>query len=402
MEDQIIVIIDGVYFLCLAILVLWFGAALNHRVTFLERNNIPPAVTGGILFSLSVALFEVLSNFDIGFDMHLRNLLLLVFFSTIGLKARLRRLIAGGKPLAILVTVAALFLILQDLAGVGIAKALGHHPGYGLMAGSISFAGGHGTAIAWGEEARKAGLLQAESVGIAFATFGLIAGGIIGGPLAGFLIKRHNLQSQDDPQLDSLHRQTVAVPREDDELFHGQRTLLMLALCVGLGQMVNQFLFAEGVLLPGFLTAMLVGIMLTNLLDGLSRPLLRSAIDNVGNLSLGIFLAMSLMSMDLLPLLSIGPVLLLVLVVQTLLTLVFCVYVIFPLMGRDYDAAVICSGFSGLGMGATPVAIANMDAVTHHYGPSTKAFIIVPLVGAFFIDILNATVIKLFISMMSF
>ncbi|GAB3104788.1 sodium/glutamate symporter [Aestuariicella hydrocarbonica] len=395
--------VDGIDFLCLSILVLWTGRIINHRVSFLERNSIPNAVTGGILFSIAVACLESYKHIDVTFDMQLRNLLLLVFFSTIGLTASFHRLAAGGKPLALLVLLAGGILVVQDVAGVSIAKLLGHHPGYGLMAGSVSFAGGHGTAIAWGAEAAKAGLLQAQTVGIAFATFGLISGGLVGGPLGRYLIERNKLScTNQDDTLHQAPKRAQVVPLADDTLFHSQRTLLYLALCVALGDLVNRYLFANHVLLPGFLTAMLVGIVLTNGLDLLSRPLSREPIEQAGNVSLGIFLAMSLMSMDLLPLFKIGPVLLLVLVVQTVLTLAYCLFVIFPLMGRNYDAAVICSGFAGLGMGATPVAIANMDAVTQHYGPSAKAFLIVPLVGAFFIDLMNAIVIKFFIGALAY
>lgn len=397
-----IYVVRGIDFLSLSILVLWLGSAINRAVPVLQRNSIPAAVTGGVLFSSGTAGYEIFSAIDVQFDMRLRDLLLLVFFSTIGLKARFNRLAAGGFPLVILVALAGAFLIAQNVVGVSLAALLGHIPAYGLMAGSISFSGGHGTTIAWGQEAAAAGMMQAEVLGVAFATLGLIAGGVVGGPLSRYLIRRNQLTCDVENMSQMPSAKAERIPRPDDKLFHVQRTLLLLALCVSLGDLVNRYLFSYDILLPGFLTAMLSGILLTNTLDGVSRPLKRETIDQFGDVSLGMFLAMSLMSMNLLPLLSMGIELVLFLVAQITLTLLFCIFIVFPLLGRNYDAAVICAGFSGLGLGATPVAIANMDAITQRSGPSEKAFLIVPLVGAFFIDMMNAATIKFFLSYFPF
>ena len=180
--------------LMLSILVLYLGFYLNRKIRFLSEFYIPPAVTGGLICSTVVAVVYGMADLEIAFDMRIRDVLLLVFFSTIGLSAKLRTLAAGGKALAILVVVAAVFLVFQDATGVLLAMAFGVHPGYGLMGGSISFAGGHGTAIAWGAEAEAAGLAGAGAVGIAFATFGLIAGGLLGGPVARWLIRSNRLE----------------------------------------------------------------------------------------------------------------------------------------------------------------------------------------------------------------
>ena len=387
----------GADVLITSILVLFLGAWLTRRIPFLRRYSIPEAVTGGLICSSLVAVLYVFFEREIRFDMRTRDLLLLIFFSTIGLTAKMRLLAEGGKALALLVVVAAVFLVVQDLTGVLLAKLVGAHPAYGLFGGSISFAGGYGTAIAWGKVAEEAGLAQAGAVGVAFATFGLIAGGVIGGPIAERLIARHGLQgdapqdAKDTPE----DEEAGAIVSLTDRL----GTLLVLALCVAIGDLMNRLLFSEGVTLPGFLTAMAVGILITNGSDLLKIPLSRPAIDSVGELSLALFLSMSLMSMQLWTLASGALALLLVLFAQMLAMTVFTVFVVFRAMGRNYDASVISAGFVGLGLGATPVGIANMRALTQKYGASPKAFLVVPLVGAFFIDIVNAIVIKLFIGL---
>jgi ESS family glutamate:Na+ symporter len=353
-----------------------------------------------LICSIIVAVIYGAADLEIAFDMQIRDLLLLVFFSTIGLTAKLRTLAAGGKALAILVVVAGILLLFQNTTGVLLAIALDAHPGYGLMGGSISFAGGHGTSIAWGAAAEEAGLEGASTIGIAFATFGLIAGGLLGGPVARWLIQSNHLEPHSAPKVTAVEKGGATSDGRAGELFNILTAILVLAVCVALGDSVNRFLFDKGVLLPGFLTAMFVGIVITNLSDSLRFEIHPVTIDKFGEVALNVFLAMSLMSMKLWSLATaFGPILM-VLMAQMLVITLVVVFVVFRAMGRDYDAAVISAGFVGLGLGATPVAIANMDAVTRRFGPSPKAFLIVPLVGAFFIDILNALVIKFFVGFM--
>ncbi len=386
--------------LILSILVLYLGVYINRKVKFLRENFIPPAVTGGLICSAVVAVVRQVTDVEIVFDMQIRDVLLLVFFSTIGLSAKLGTLKEGGKALAVLVIIAAVFLVVQNTTGVGLALLFGAHPGYGLMAGSVSFAGGHGTAIAWGGEADAAGLVGASEVGIAFATFGLIAGGLMGGPIAKRLIAKHDLRGPAaSPQEAAEEKRGEA--GDAGELFNILTAILILALCVGLGSVVNRWLFAEGVLLPGFLTSMAVGIVITNLSDVLKFKMNAVTIEKFGEVSLNVFLSMSLMSMQLWALAGAVAPIMTVLLVQVLVITLFAAFVVFRLMGRDYDASVITGGFVGLGLGATPVAIANMDVVTSRFGPSPKAFLVVPLVGAFFIDLLNAATIKFFIGVIS-
>ncbi len=396
--------IGGNLIVVVGVLVLFLGEFITRHVTFLREINIPTPVTGGLICSVAIAVLAAVGGVNVDFDLTLRDSLLLVFFSTIGLGARLETLATAGKALGILLVACTVFLVLQDVTGIAVALIAGEHPAYGLLGGSVSFAGGHGTAIAWGQEARNAGLEGAAEFGIACATLGLIVGGLVGGPVAGRLIARHGLREQADAAKLSAEPQseerdsTMSRVTVNDAI----GTILALAICVGLGDIVNRFLFARDIKLPGFLTAMMVGILLTNLVTPLKFRLSKPTIDLVSGVSLQLFLTMSLMSMDLVSLAASASFLLMIVIAQMLAVTFFSTFVIFRIMGRDYDAAVISGGFVGMGLGATPVAIANMDAITRKYGTSAKAFLVVPLVGAFFIDIANAVVIKSFLRLSLF
>ncbi len=385
----------------LAVVVWFIGTFINKKVALLERYSIPVAVTGGLLCSLIITVIYYGFDITIKFDTRLRDLLLLIFFSTIGLSAKISLLKEGGKALVILLLAAAALLILQDTTGVLLAMAFGVHPGYGLFGGSVSLAGGHGTAIAWGGVAEQAGLQAAKEIGIAFATFGLIAGGLIGGPIAERLIAKHGLRDARKLDAEGAIAETSEQGRPHllPPLSSALGTLMLLAVCVEVGDLVNQFLFSQGITLPGFLTAMLIGIVITNTADTFKIELDSVARERASELSLQLFLAMSLMSMQLWVLAGAVGIILVVLFAQMTVITLFAVWIVFRVMGRNYDAAVIVAGFTGLGMGATPVGIANMNAVTSKYGASPKAFLVIPLVGAFFLDIVNALVIKTFLAM---
>lgn len=389
--------VTGVDVVIVAIAVLWVGSRITRAVPILGKYSIPIAVTGGLLCSIIVAAVSSLGGPKIIFEMTIRDTLLMIFFTTIGVSAKFSRLAAGGKALGVMVVCAGVFLVVQDFTGVLLASSFGAHPGYGLFAGSVSLAGGHGTAIAWGQEAEAAGLPNADLAGIAFATFGLVAGGIIGGPVSEWLIKRNGLAP--DGAIEEANNLEEAEESDVYSLESALGVMLVLAVCLSLGEVINRWLFSNDIKLPGFLTAMMVGILVTNLADHSGKPLPAGYYDKVGEISLQLFLAMSLMSMDLSSLADSFGTIFLVLMIQIVVITLFAVLVIFRVMGRDYDAAVIVGGFCGLGMGATPVAIANMNAVTRKYGPSFKAFLVIPLVGAFFIDLLNALVIKFFIGL---
>ena len=358
--------VDRIEMLAISIVVLYVGVFLNRKIRFLADNFIPAAVTGGLLFSVLVLIGRDVLDVSLDFDMQLRDLLLLVFFSTVGLSVRFETLKTGGRTLLLLVVAAGIFLFLQNSVGVGIALwlgadpvyglmagsisfafstvglsvrfetlktggrtllllviaagiflflqnsvsvgialLLGADPVYGLMAGSISFAGGHGTAIAWGSEFEASGLENASSIGLAFATFGLVAGGLVGGPIARRLIKRFHVDTTPaapEPHSPVEHAQPVEEVEQEDEhawLSSVMLALLLLALCVSLGEVVNHFISGYGLMLPGFLTAMFVGILISNLIGVLKQSAARQTIDRFGTVSLQIFLAMSMMTVQL-------------------------------------------------------------------------------------------------------
>lgn len=391
-------VIEPVYGLVIAIMVLWLGDLLTRKITFLSKYNIPAPVTGGILVSVLVAGIYVIADVKVGFNLELRDMFLLAFFSTIGLSAKLRLLLKGGKLLMVLMLGAVVFLIMQDLAGIFVARLFGAHPAYGLMAGSISFAGGHGTSITWGQLAQEHGLEGATDLGLACATIGLIAGGMIGGPIARSLIARHGLEGD--------RSEEAHTPNPESEAKSGPVSLngildalWLLAVCIGLGGLGHGWLAKAGVTLPAFLPCMFTGIILTNLMDLLKIKPSVSSIGLCSDVSLQLFLAMSLMSMQLWTLsAAFGPILV-VLAIQVVVMAAFARLVIFRVSGKNYDAAVMAAGFAGLGLGATPVGIANMRAVTSRFGASPTAFLVIPLVGAFFLDIANALIIQGFISL---
>lgn len=383
----------------IAIIALWIGFHINRRVSFLHTYNIPPAVTGGLLISALVALVEATSGRDIRFDLQLRDLLLITFFATIGLSARLRQMLEGGKALAIMLGLAVALLIFQNLTGTLMALMAGESPLMGLIGGSVSLAGGHGTAITWGQLFEDHfGLTNASSMGMTFATAGLIMGGLIGGPVGAWLIRRNHLQSDEQPSelqhIESGNRITYII-----ELNSVLTAVLLISLCFALGATIYGWLSDVGIRLPAFLTAMFLGIALTNTLELLHVEVDHRPIQLAGDLSLQLFLGMSLISLPLLSLQGALGLISIVMLMQATVITLLTVYVVFPLLGRDYDAACISSGFIGMGMGATPIGIANMNALTSRFGPSPKAYLVIPLLGAFFIDIANATLVQLLLSL---
>jgi ESS family glutamate:Na+ symporter len=383
----------------IAIIALWIGFNINRKVGFLQTYNIPPAVSGGLLISMLVALIEVATGHDIRFDLQLRDLLLITFFSTIGLSARLRQMLEGGKALAIMLGLAVALLLFQNLTGTVIALIAGEGPLYGLIGGSVSLAGGHGTAITWGQLFEEHfGLTNASSIGMTFATAGLIMGGLIGGPVGAWLIRRNNLHSLEQtpelPHIESGHNITYTI-----ELNSVLTAVLLIALCFALGATVYGWVSGVGIRLPAFLTAMFLGIVLTNSLELFRINVDHRPIQLVGDLSLQLFLGMSLISLPLLSLQGAFGLISLVMVMQATVISLLTIFVVFPLLGRNYDAACISSGFIGMGLGATPIGIANMNALTNRFGPSPKAYLVIPLLGAFFIDIANASLVQMLLGL---
>jgi len=329
-------------------------------------------------------------------------MLLLVFFSTIGLSANLRLLIEGGKLLAIILVVATIYLVIQNTIGIAVATLIEGHPAYGLLAGSVSFAGGHGTGITYGALfSEQYGLDATVEIAMACATFGLIFGGLVGGPVAKFLITKHNLKGDETAASETPHPQ-----HESNGSFVNMDVIInatfVIAVCIGIGEHIHGLLKSNGITMPLYLPSLFVGIIITNLSDLLKIKRSDRFINAIGlwsDVSLTLFLSMSLMSMQILILSDAIRPLLLVLVLQVVVMAFFAYFIVFRIAGKDYDAAVITAGFAGLGLGATPVAMANMRAITTKYGASAKAFLIIPLLGAFFIDITNAFVIQFFMGL---
>ena len=391
-----------------AILVLFLGKYLTRKVSFLRDYNIPQPVTGGVLASLVVGAIFFLFETTISFDLDMRDILLITFFTTIGLSSRVSTLVKGGRKLLILVGIAVVYLLVQNLTGLIVAGAAGLDLNIGLIAGSVSLSGGHGTAIAWAPTFQEEfGVASASEIGLACATFGLVLGGVMGGPIAKFLITRHRLQSESKEPLVIGLPHTVEARQVEIDVDSVLRTLLLIAWSMGLGLVFNEVCESFGLKLPAFVTSLFAGIVLTNTVP-LALPKLRDrwststpSLALISDLSLGLFLAMSLMSLQLWTLADLAGSILLLLIAQVIVITGFTIFVVFQFMGRDYDAAVISGGYAGLGLGATPTAIANMEAITQKFGASPMAFLVIPLVGAFFIDISNALIIGFFLDLIN-
>jgi len=387
-----------------AILIFFLGKYVNRKINFLRDYNIPEPVTGGILASLFFWFLHAAFGWEVVFHLATRDVLLLTFFTTIGLSARLKTLKEGGVLLVILLVAAVVYLFIQNLTGIVIAKTMGVNGIIGLLGGSISLSGGHGTAIAWSQKLiEQYGLKNATEIGVACATFGLVLGGLIGGPIAKFLVRRHHLHAECHDQLTVGFSYREELPKIDVDTMLS--SILLVALAVGLASRLKPLIQQAGVGLPDFVICLFGGIILTNTVPAFSPrlkwPAGSAAMALIADLSLGLFLTMSLMSLQLWTLMNLAGPIVAILVVQTILIAFFSIFVVFRLLGKTYDAAVIVSGYAGLAMGATPTAIANMTAVTESFGPSPRAFIVVPLVGAFFIDIANAAIIELFLRWLS-
>ncbi|MFG0408435.1 sodium/glutamate symporter [Pseudomonas sp. NEEL19] len=383
-----------------ASLVLLLGRGLVARIGLLRVYNIPEPVAGGLVVAFALL---ALRSFDVQvqFDTSLQTPLMLAFFATIGLSADFASLKKGGRVVVVFLLVVTSLLLVQNAMGIGLASALGLDPLMGLLAGSITLSGGHGTGAAWGATfSEKFGLASAAELAMASATFGLVLGGLIGGPVARLLIKRVKTPGADEeqPQLPQ------GFERPDKERlitsFSFVETLALIAVSLLAGSLLNGALKGTAFELPTFVCVLFVGVLLRNGLSafGFYRVFERE-VSVLGNVSLSLFLAIALMSLKLWDLAALALPFFALLAAQTLVMALFAIFVTFRVMGRNYDAAVLAAGHCGFGLGATPTAIANMQAVTQRYGASNIAFLVVPMVGAFFIDIINVIVIKLYLAL---
>jgi glutamate:Na+ symporter, ESS family len=387
----------------ISIVVFFVGSGLNHRIAPLRRWNIPDAVTGGLLAAVVTLIAYRAFGLAIKFDLDARDMLLLYFFTGIGLNARLSDLLRGGQPFFVLLALTVVFLVIQNLIAAGSVALLSLPKGITVLLGSAALIGGHGTTIAWAPLLKERfGLANAMEIGVSAATLGLVIASVIGGPVASFLISRYGLRGPVD-EAPAVGLSDVPEDLGNDDLNHISllRTILVLNVAILLGSVVDDLLADTGIKLPRFVACMIVAIVLTNtiprLLPRLRWPSRSPALALISDLSLNIFLAMSLMSMQLWTLAGLGPALVVVLVAQTVAAVAYVLFVVFPAMGRNYLAAVISGGFIGISLGATPTAIANMTAATKAHGAAPTAFIILPLVSAFFIDIANALAIGFFV-----
>ena len=387
----------------LGILALFTGKALNARIGPLREYNIPEPVTGGLLFAAAFLLFTATTGHGVVFEMKARDVLLVYFFTSIGLNARIADLKAAGRPLVVLLACVTVLLIVQNVIGIAVASALGQPPAIGLLAGSVAMLGGHGTAIAWAPTfAAEHGITYALEIGALAATGGLVMASLAGGPTARFLVERHHLTGPSHVAPDVGVHYGDTQPRID--YFSFLNAVLAIHLSAILGIVVYQGLARAGINLPLFLPCLFAGILLSSVVPKaaprLAWPSGTPSLALIAEISLAVFLGMSLMSMQLWALSSIAGPLLLLLAVQLTLAVSLAIFVVFPALGRSYDAAVVCAGFIGFGLGATPTAMANMTAVTQRHGASHVAFLVVPLVGAFFLDVLNAVAIRIFLSVL--
>jgi ESS family glutamate:Na+ symporter len=391
---------DSTQTLVLAIGVLFAGGYANSRVGFLRENNIPVPVVGGILFAVLNAILFGALELELSFDSVLKGPLMLAFFSTIGLGADLRQLKQGGPQLLLFTGVCLVYLIVQDTIGVLAAIGMDLHPMVGLLSGSITLSGGHGTGAAYAERfASVQNIAGTMELAMACATFGLVIGGLIGGPVAGRLIRRTGLESKghDVPRAAETAAHVDDGPMSGDTLL---RALFAVLLCLIGGSALGRLFAGAAFTLPSFVWCLFLGVLIRNVGAFVPwPPLHHRTVDAIGTLSLGLFLAMALMSLRLWTLVGLAGPLTVMLGAQTIGMVLFASFVTFRVMGGHYDAAVMASGHCGFGLGATPTAIANMEALVLRYGPSPQAFLVVPLMGAFFIDFVNALVIQGFLAL---
>ena len=398
----------------IAAVLLVIGEFIKNRVGVLSRYFIPGPIIGGLLFSLVALVGHQTGLFTFQFYDNMRAFLLLVFFTTIGFSASFELLKKGGVGVALFLAAAVGLVVLQNLLGAGLAAALGVHPLIGVAAGSISLTGGHGTSAAFGPLLEQAGAAGALPAAIAAATYGLVAGCVVGGPLGSLLIRRNQLRTPglaasaaaadsataavsaaDDADTSTARVPAPAARGNSDTVMYAS---ILIAVSIGAGTLLVNWLKGLGITLPSYLGPMLVAAVVRNIIDWRNSALPLRQFEVVGNVSLGFFLAMALMSMKLWELAEVAGPLLAILLAQTALMFAYGYFVTFRVMGRDYDAAVIAAGHCGFGMGATPNAMANMQAFTAVNGPSVKAFFVIPLVGSLFIDFFNAVIITGFMN----
>ena len=420
------IIVNPYYTLIAATLVLLLGRLLVAKIKLLQNFNIPEPVAGGLLMSFLVYLLYIVTGLSLengltfgegislNFDKGLQDSFMLFFFTSIGLSADLSRLKSGGIGLFIFLGIVALFIVIQNIVGIGLASAFGLEPIIGLVTGSITLTGGHGTAGAWGKVLEQDYHIQgATALGMASATFGLVLGGLIGGPVARRLVNKMGRKplseeaqkNNNDNDNDNDTEVSVFEQPEKQRLITSKsaiETMALFAACLSFSALMDsdtvKAFFPDKFTLPQFVWALFFGVFLRNILTYVFKiKMFDRAIDVFGNASLSLFLGIALLNLKLWQLLDLALPMLVILAVQTFVMSTYAYFVTYLLMGKDYDAAVLAGGHCGFGLGATPTAVANMQSITDKFGPSHKAFLIVPMVGAFFVDFVNAFILTGFV-----
>lgn len=388
--------------LAVGILLYYLGKFLKKRIQFLQTYCIPNPVIGGVLFALLNLLLHESGAGAIKLDTVQQSFYMNMFFTSVGFSASYALLKKGGRDVLILTIVCAVLITFQDIIGVGLSSILGLQPLLGLCAGSIPLVGGHGTSGAFGPMLEQLGVERATTVAIAMATFGLISGSLIGGPVAHRLLtkyKLHSTKEDEDPSFEKARSMEENAPL----VMTGENFMLAtgeILVAMGLGTIVSKFFISLGLTFPGYIGTMIVAAIIRNIADhnkSLDVPM--QEIGTVGDVGLNIFLSLAMMSLRIWELFDIAGPLAIIAITQTVFMGLYTTFVVFNAMGRDYDAAVEVSAVCGFGMGATPNAMANMSAITSNYGPAPRAFFAVPLVGAMFIDFCNSGIVMVFINL---
>jgi ESS family glutamate:Na+ symporter len=400
-----IIELDLLQTLTLAAVVYFAGIELRKRIGWLDRLNIPAAVIGGLLFTtLSMLAHQRL--FTLQLETTAQPVLIVAFFTTIGIGASLGLLRGGGVQVLVFLLISTAFCFVQNFLGMGIATAFGENPLMGVMAGSVTLVGGPATGLAFAPVFEEAGLLGAAPLAVAAATLGIVCGGLVGGPVGTHLIRRFGLATESRPAAEPspeverpAETLVIEVEREDNTVL---TSLVVLAVAMGLGSVLSGYFRSLGLTLPSYIGAMLVASVLRNLADASRRLTLDlKAMEFVGNLALNLFLVVALMDLKLWQLADLALPLFVILAAQVAVVVLFALTVSFLIMGRDYDSAVMSSGFVGFVLGTTANAVANMRSLVQRFGPAPRAFLVVPIVGAFFIDFTNAVIITFFVNWLS-
>ena len=396
----------------LGALALLVGMALTRKVAFLQKFCVPSPVSGGIIFSLITLILYSCFHVEVSFDGKLKDVFMLAFFTSVGFQSNLKVLKQGGKLLVIMLTLLVVIIAMQNLMPMAITRFLGVDPLIGMAAGSISMTGGHGTSGGFESVLEGMGLHGAGTIGMAAATFGLIAGSMLGGPLAERIIRtkltHEQVQPQDediDPAMAGIESdeasptgRTKRVSTNEQEFQQYAKAFYSILLVMGAGISMSWLLAKTGVTFPTYFGALILAAIVRNVIP--DKLLDMERIISVGNICLSLFLGMAMISLKLWELQSLALPLIVILVSQVLMIALFVYFVAFPLLGRDYDAAVLCAGICGFGLGATPNAMANMSAVCYKYRYTVKPFLIVPIIGAMFADLINTGIITLFLNIL--